>query len=86
MPSAPTVKAPPLLEGGGARPGRRVTLTVWLVVAVVCVVAGIVLLVLDRKRRRPPVEPTSPGPTDDAGKPEEPSPEPGSLFRPNTPP
>ncbi|GEL22085.1 hypothetical protein PSU4_10390 [Pseudonocardia sulfidoxydans NBRC 16205] len=80
MPSAPTVTAPPLDPGGGARPGRPVTLTVWLAVAAVCVVAGIVLLVLDRRRRRP--DPPAPPPDRD----DEQNPEPGSLFRPNTPP
>ncbi|ODU23436.1 MAG: hypothetical protein ABT15_22505 [Pseudonocardia sp. SCN 73-27] len=73
--------------GGGARPGRLVTLTVWLVIAVVCVVAGIVLLVLDRRRRRAePSESSPPEVGEDGGKPDEPAPEPGSLFRPNTPP
>lgn len=67
------------------------TLTVWLVVAAVCVVAGIVLLALDRKRRRPEPPAAEPSP-DKAPEPPaaephpENAPEPGSLFRPNTPP
>jgi hypothetical protein len=75
-----------------------VSLTAWLVIAAVCVVAGLVLLVLDRRRsaRRPVPAPPTPQPP--AGDPPQvprqrggpgavdgPE-EPGSLFRPNTPP
>ncbi|MBW0093432.1 hypothetical protein I4I73_27610 [Pseudonocardia sp. KRD-184] len=62
----------------------------WFVLAAVCVVAGVALLVLDRRRRRAPAAPAATA-TERAGqqpreRPAEPSAgEPGDLFREHPP-
>ena len=72
--------------------GRRVSITGWLLVAVVCLIAGVTLLAVDRLRRRPRGDPPGPRPPEPRDQPPEeqrrdpPPDDPGSLFTPNTPP